>query len=335
MTAQEQEQAILFLKAAAIAGAIAAVLVLLGGLPWKSPRSMLVRLSQVLGVAIAFYVGCWFLGFALRWPTSADPNASIVLPVVSSNQDRLLLLIVPALVLVEIVAAVLGRFRAVAWLPRLAIAALAARVILHNGKYIKDWDGPGSATWSPDQIKMYLGGMGALLAVVWASLAVMAKREAGKWSVPTALAVMCAGGGMNVIFYGDLTDGRIGIPISAALIGLVAAIFLLSGKTDVTGVIGLGIVILYSILLSGLFFSELRILNAALIFAAPLLGLPVELPFASRLKPTFRGHLRIVLIAAPVFVAVVLGFMQHQKDAVATSADSNEPTAEDYMNFGK
>jgi hypothetical protein len=340
MTPQEQaqaiQQAILFVKAAAIAGTIAAVVILLGGLPWKSPRTILVRLSQVLGVAIAIYVGCWFLGFALRWPTTSDSNSSLVaLPLVSSNQDRLFLLVLPAVVLVEILASVLGRFRLVAWIPRLAIAMLAARVILHNGKYIKDYDGPGSAAWNPDQIKMYLGGMGVLLAAVWASLARMAKREAGQWSVPLALAITCAGGGTTVVLTGDVTDGRIGVAVSGALIGAVVGLFLLSGRIDVTGMLGLGVVTLFCVLLAGLFFSELKVLYAALIFAAPLLAWLVELPFISQLKPTYRGLLRIALTAAPVIVAVVLAGIQFQKDSVATSSDSDEPTAEDYMNFGK
>jgi hypothetical protein len=324
----------LFLKAAAIAGAIAAVLMLLGGLPWKSPRQSLVGVAGVVGVAIGFYVGCWWLGASLRWPSKPDPNSMIELPLISVDQDRLLLIVVPAVALVEIVASFLGRFRAIAWAPRLIIAGLTARVILHNGKYIKDFDGPGSAVWNSTQMYEILAGLGLALAAEWAALVLLARRPGGR-SVPLAVGLACAAGGMTMMLSGNLTDGQMGIPLSAAVIGATIATVAF-GKSDVTGVVGLGIVTLFGLLVAGLFFSDLTVTNAALVFASPLLcWVPELLPVARRLKPGYRGTIRVALCMAPIVIALALAVQEFKKASSETSASSDEPTAADYENFGK
>src|SRR5207248_656499 len=115
-----------------------AVVLLLCGLPWRTPRPAPLSAGWVLGVASGFFLGCWLLGLWPHWPPRED-------------QDRLLLVLVPAVIGVELVAAFLRRSRWLVWLLRLVIAAGAARVLLHNTSYLMDLGGPGTREWTPVQ----------------------------------------------------------------------------------------------------------------------------------------------------------------------------------------
>src|SRR6267378_2427680 len=110
---------VLILEAMGAAAATAAAVLLLCAWPWREPRPVRAAVGIVLGIAVGFYVGCWLLGFRPHWPPRED-------------QDRLLLLLFPAVLWVEIVAAFPGRFRWLIWLPRLGVAALAAPILLHD-----------------------------------------------------------------------------------------------------------------------------------------------------------------------------------------------------------
>ena len=57
---------ILFLEAAAAAAITAAVVLLLCAWPWRSPRPARTSVGAVLGVALGFYLGCWFLGVRIQ-----------------------------------------------------------------------------------------------------------------------------------------------------------------------------------------------------------------------------------------------------------------------------
>jgi hypothetical protein len=85
--------------------------------PWRRPRAARASAGGVLGVGLGFFAGCWWLGLRLHWPPRED-------------MDRFLLLLFPAVIGVELLAAFLGRFRWLVWLPRLVIAAAAARILL-------------------------------------------------------------------------------------------------------------------------------------------------------------------------------------------------------------
>src|SRR5438552_18637333 len=124
------------LRAFGASAAVAAVVVLLFGLPWRSPNPTRRALGEVLGVAAALYLGGWLLELNLRWP----PRTA---------EGRYLLVLLPAVVVVEIVGAIPKVSHWVTWVLRLAIAAGAARLLLHNSSYLVDLSGTGSPEWSP------------------------------------------------------------------------------------------------------------------------------------------------------------------------------------------
>src|SRR5262245_18320997 len=105
--------------AMAVSAVIAAVVLLDLGLPWRAPQPALASIGWALGVGLGFSVGGWLLGQELRWPPHED-------------RDRFLLVLLPAVTLVEVLTAPPGLPRAAAWLLRLAVAVLAARVLLHD-----------------------------------------------------------------------------------------------------------------------------------------------------------------------------------------------------------
>ena len=103
---------------AAVAAAVAFLLPLLAGRLWRSPVRTPVVLGQALGAGAAFFVGALLLDVSFQWPPKED-------------RDRFLLLLLPAVVLVESVAAFFPTRWWLVWLLRLPVAAGAARILLH------------------------------------------------------------------------------------------------------------------------------------------------------------------------------------------------------------
>ena len=81
----------------------------------------------------------------------------------------------------------------------------------------------------------------------------------------------------------------------------------------------------------GRLFADLTNLNAALLFASPLLGwLPERLPA----RRGVRVALRLALAAVPVVVALALSQQKFAADS-ARPGSGTEGSLDDYMNFGK
>ncbi len=311
---------ILVLEALAGAALLAAAVLLLCSLPWRTPRPAPVAAGGVLGVGLGFFLGCWVLGLWPHWPPRED-------------QDRLLLLLLPAVLGIELVAAWLGRVAWLVWLLRLVVAAGAARVLLHNTSYLMDLAGPGTREWTPAQTWLILGGLGLALAAVWALQVVLAKRTPSR-SLPLALALTCIGAALTVMLSGYSTGGQMGLPLAAALVGTTIASWKLSGSPDMTGTLGVGVVGLFALLVIGRFFGQLTTSHAVLLFGAPLLCWFSELPYVRRLRPGLRGLIQVVLVAVPVAVA---GAQAQQKfvEASQPAPGAKEPSIQDYMDFGR
>src|SRR6266568_3210878 len=80
--------------ATGMAAASAAVIFLFFGWPWHAPRLRRTAVGGVLSVSVGFLAGCLWLGAQPHWPPRED-------------QDRLLLILFPAVIAVELVAALL------------------------------------------------------------------------------------------------------------------------------------------------------------------------------------------------------------------------------------
>jgi len=314
-----------------IAAAVAALVFLICGWPWGTPRPLRASVGGVLSVSLGFIVGLWWLKVRPHWPPRED-------------QDRLLLILFPTIITVELIAAILVSIPSqekrrslewLAWLPRLVLAGMASRILLYDTSYLKDLSGPGTRLWTPEQTWIILGSLAGALFGVWYLLGWLTQREPGR-SVPLAVAAACAGTGIVMMMSGYASGGPLAFPLAGAVVGAIAASFVLKGSINTSGILGLAVVGLFAFLVIGHFFGELTWTNAALLFSAPILCSIPELPSIRRVKPQVRASLGVMLAVIPVAVALALAQQKMvENSSPATSGDSHEPTLEDYTNFGK
>jgi len=273
----------------------------------------------LVGAATGFYIGCGIVGMWPKWPPVED-------------RDRLLLVLFPCVIVMELLAALPACPRWGKLLLRLPVALSAAPILLHNSVYLTQSPGPDSIGWTSAQQVSILGGLALALGGVWAALNLLAKKNPGR-SLPLALAVACAGAAVSIMLSGYATCGPVGLLLAAAILGAMIGSLFLPTPPDVTGVVGPCIVGVFSLVVVGRFFGELTSVNALLLMAAPLLCWVPELPYLCRLGPRLRGVVRLVLIAAPL--AIVLSLIQNAGKADQTAPAGEEPGIEDYQNFGK
>lgn len=272
------------------AAAVAAAVLLFCSWPRRRPNARRVTVGWVLGVSIGFALGCWQLDVRLHWPLQDD-------------QDRWLLVLVPLVIGVELVAAFSPGARTLAWTLRCLIAAAAAPILLHRSIYLADLAGPNSREWTAAQAGLILGGLAVALAGVWAALALLARRVSTP-ALPLALSLALGGGAITVMLSGYFTGGQLGLPLASALAGTTLASRVLAAPADCSGALGVSVVGLFALLVTGRFFSDLSTPHAIVLFGAPLLAWIADLPFLRRRNPGIRGVVVIILVAAPIAFVV-------------------------------
>jgi hypothetical protein len=313
---------VLILTAQGVAAVVSALVSIACGWPWRGDRRSWIDAGWVVGIGAGFFTGCWVLGIRPHWPPRED-------------LDRVLVWILPAIMVIELVALFPKVPRWLAWSIRLVAIASAARLLLQGSSYITDLAGPGTSEWSPGQTWSILGCLAALLAVVWIGLSVLERRAPGS-SVPVSLAVASAASAVTVMLSGYATGGQIGLPLAAALVGATAAGLVLPQARGAAKPVGVAIVLLFSLLVIGRFFGELTSTHAVLLLCSPLLGWLLELPYLSRLPGWARGLGRVFLVSALAVVVLVQAQGAFNRNMQPPSgASSHEPTIDDYLNYGK
>jgi hypothetical protein len=311
---------ILILKSM-LAAAIAAALVFMAAGTLRTRK----RIAGVSAVAasVGITVGILTLGAIPQYPPRED-------------QDRLLLILLPAAVVAELIAAILPQTSWAKWLPRLAVAATAAPILLHGSVYLSGTVGPDSLGWGPQDKWLILVGLAAALAVEWMLLERLAVRDANR-GVVASLTLAVGGAGIAVMLTGYATGGMLGAPLAGALGGLVLASLCFSGLCDLRGALGVGLTSLFALVVVGRFFGDMTTTNAVLLFLAPLAGWLPELVPALRSRPFVRGTARLHLVVVPLAIALALAVIKFKADSESKSPapGANEPSAEDYLNFGK
>ena len=276
----------------------------------------------VLGIGSGLLVGCWVLGLRPHWP-------------LREVIDRLLALVLPAVLLVELLAVIPKVQRWLVWTLRLALVAGGARILLHGTSYITDLAGPGTSEWMPLVALAVFGGLAMLEGAVWALLSLLARRAPGP-SLPLCMAITSAAASVTIMLSGYASGGQVGLPLAAAITGATATMLVLTRSSRGIGPIGVPIIGLFSLLVMGRFFGELTSVQASLLFCAPLLGFLPELPYIHRLPSWARGLARVILVSALVSVVVVLAQQKFDRDFQSPSGTgTEEPSAQDYLNFGK
>ncbi len=288
-----------------------------------APRTadLSVDVGWVLGLGAGLLLGSWLLGNRPHWPPRED-------------QDRFLGLVLPAVVVVELLAAFPRVPRWLIWPLRAVVVVAVAPVLLHGSSYLTDQNGPGTADWSTTQACLILGGMAAFLGTVWTLLARLSLRAPGV-SPAVCLAITCAGAAVTVMLSGYATGGQDGLPLGAALMGAAIAVLALRWSSRGRLPLGVAVVGLYSLLVIGRFFGELSSAHAIVLFASPLLAWLPEFPGLRRLPHWARNLARVLfvgLLVSAILIAVVRSFLEN---APAGDSESEAPTADDYSNSGR
>ena len=311
----------LLLKALAVAFIASAIGTAIGCWHRREPRWTRAEFGAILGTATGFYLGCWWLGHWPSWPMKVD-------------QDRLLIVVLPAAIFVELAAAFPRVPRWSAWTLRLAIAAGMGRILLDHTSYLTDLAGPGTREWTAEKTWLMLGSLALASSTVWVLLALRERRLPSR-SVPMVLAIASAGTACTVMLSGYLSGGLLGLPLAGALMGTAVGSLFQKGRADARSPLGFGIVGLFSLVVIGRFFGQLTTAHALGLFFAPLLVWLPEFPYIRRLRPWLRGLLACILVAIPVMIVVAQAkraFDEDSKPVVAPGGDA-EPSLDDYLNF--
>jgi hypothetical protein len=266
-----------------------------------------VDVGWVVGLGVGFYAGWWVLGIRPHWPLAED-------------LDRLLAIVVPAVLAVELVSAFPRVPRWLSWVLRLAVAGGVARVLLHGSTYLASPAEAGALTWPPALAWLVLGLLAAAQAVVWGLLDLLARRSPGV-TLTIGLGIAIGGSAIAIMLSGYATGGQAGLPLSAAVLGASAAAMVPGSpaRSRLTAPIGVAVVGLSSLLIIGRFFGELRTDHAVLLFLSPLLAWVPEIPGLRRMPAWARGLTRVLLVA--LLVSAVLG------DAVRRFVERSAPSA--------
>ncbi|SRR5579883_281585 len=302
------------MAAAAIMAAAALFLFSLG----RTKRPALASAGTILSIGLGFLAGCRWLGVQPHWPPRED-------------QDRLLLILFPSMMLAEIIAAAVKKW---AWLPRFAIAVCAGWVLLYGSVYLEDLAGPDSREWTPGQTWLNLAILTTSLIAVWASLSKLASGSGGR-TVPLALALTCAGAAATIMLSGYASGGQLGLPLAGAVAGALFTSLIRAGSFDAVAATSLTIVGLFDLLVIGRFFGELTTINAIALFLAPLLCWLTELPLVRRLESRQRSFVRVALTAVLVVIVLSLAQQKFKEAAAGPSTGSQEGSIDDYRNYGR
>jgi hypothetical protein len=294
---------VLMAESIAIAAVVSAVIA------WLLGRSGLA--GGAVGVGLGVLAGASVLGLTPQVP----PRGAL---------DRLLLILVPAIVLTESV--ITGRAWRVGWALRATVAALAAPLLVYGSSYVTDLSGPGSREWTTGTAAAIFTSLAAVLLLVWILLTQLATQASR--SATIAVAITAAGTAVTMMLSGYATGGQLGLPLAAA-VGIIA----FSDSRHASGAVAVAIVTLFSLLVIGRLFAGLTTLHAVGLFATPLLACVPDVPQLRRWGPRTRATLRVVLTAVPVILVLWLAQQKFAEDSGPSSEGSSKAALSDYLDY--
>jgi len=180
------------------------------------------------------------------------------------------------------------RSGSVAWILRLGLAAAVAPILLHNSVYLADLTGPDSAEWSPAQATMILGGLAALLALLW----VMLSRLQARTSTPAVLWVLfldALATALTVMLSSYFRGGLLGLGLAGALAGATLASYVAQPQSPTSGSLGMSVIGIFSVFSWADSSARCQTGLAVCLLLAPLLAWTTELPRLRRLGPVWRS----------------------------------------------
>ena len=318
----------LYLKGMGAAAIVSAVFVLVLARVRGAASTTRINSACVLGIGFGLLLGCNVLSLRLAWP----PMSAL---------DRFLIIVVPAALTIELIAGFQRVPRGVAWLLRMSLAATIPRILLHGSVYLS-----GKGDWTFWQAGLVLLVCSALLAVLWCLLSWLSQRSPGV-SIPLSiiLTIQCAG--LTVMMAGYIKGGTAAFLFVASLLAATISAKLIAKRSSAPApdvapqtesarvnliapaILGIGVVSLCSLLCIGNFFGRLSTGSALVMLLAPLLCWVTEIPLLRNRKPWIVGSIRLILVAIPLVVVLVLAKRDFDRDMAPLLGWVQESTAQE------
>ena len=280
---------VLYLKAmgfSAFASAIALFILVVAVRPatrrWQN-------VASVLAIGLGLVVGYGMLAIRLTWPPA-------------SGLDRLLLVILPATLGVELIVSCWSEPCRIAWPMRCFLAAAIPRILLHGSVHLNGFQGePLLLLHSAAEVV----ACSIILAGTWRMLSWLSERSPD-YSIPLALALTIQCAGMTIMMAGYIKGGAATFPFTATLLGTTLAACLVIRRPPFTAIIGIGMVELFGVLFIGRFFGRISTEFALTMLLTPLICWVSEFPALRHRNPWLVGSIRLLLIAIPLVAALAL-----------------------------
>lgn len=310
-------------EAAALAGFLAGLILLLLATPWGTPSTRRWSAGWILGVGLGFLAGCYYLdpSFHFPWADQAE------------GKDRFLLLIMPLAMIFELFSGLWPGPKIFTWLMRLVLALGVGRLLLHGTVYLDILPGMEKAEWSTSQKWVYLGCLGLCLWVMWLSLELFTARSKSQ-TTPLILVLTSLAAGVTLMLSGYLNGGLLGLTLAGALAGAWFVSVFRSKPTRCEGQVGMGLIGVQGLLLLGVFFASLNWVYGLLLFLGPIVVWIPEWPRIGKAPLYIRDLARIALVTAVLSAVVWQAKKDFEVDS-KTPSSPGEPSLKDYEDFGK
>lgn len=293
---------LLYLKAMGAAAIVSATFMLAMVAVRRNPGTTWWNQACGLGIGLGLTVG-----FSVLSMQPAIPPVN--------GLDRFLVIVLPAVFCIEVIAGFQRTPQWIAWFLRLLLAAMIPRILLHGTVYLS---GPDDG-WPFWQAGTVWAVCSVLLAGLWSLSSLLSVRSPGvSLSLALCMAIQCTG--VTVMMAGYISGGAAALPLVATILATTAGIRLISGRSPTASkfhapaILGLGVVGLFGMLFIGRFFGRLSTGAAVTMLLAPLLCWATELRPLRHRKPWHVGTLRLVLVAIPLVVVLVLAKIDFDRD---------------------
>ncbi len=274
----------------------------------------------VVAMGLGLAVGSFVLLRRSVWPPS-------------SALERLLTVVIPAVLIIEWIAGLQRVPHWFTWLLRIGLAAMIPRILWHGSVYLSGAD----SQWEAWQSATAWLLCSVLLASVWGLLGRLAERAPGA-SLPFGLGLTISSAGLTIMLAGYIEGGAMAFPLTAALLATTGGVWLARTCSDSlprakvaadrdtssncrslmnsggAAILGIGIAGLYGLLFIGHFFGRLSTMTAMTLLLSPLLCWVTEVPFLRHRHPWLVGSLRLAFVAIPLAVVLILAKRDFDRD---------------------
>ncbi len=294
---------LLYLQAMGVAAIVSASIALAMVTVWRSHGKSWPNSAYVLAIGFGIALGCHWLAFRWQWPPTNGLN-------------RLLICVLPGTGAIEMVAGCSTKLTRFAWLARFCLAIAIPRILLDGSVYLT----PGGLPVLEQPLAGIYLMSGFPLAGSWWLLNRLSQRAEGtaiSLTIPLSLALATLCAGLSVMLAGYLKGGAAAFPVGGTLLGTVVAAWLVSWRSDnqpavlrpslvPPAVVSAGVVGLFGLLLVGCAFGRLPLGRATVILLAPLACWGPEWRLTRNRNPWIVALIRLILVAIPLLVAVLL-----------------------------